>query len=233
MKCPDRDLAKAEYECFLSKKVAIDREKFSSFNISKERVDTFLGSYLNKNDAYKHAWMVMFLVFTLSHGQSQVERVFNINDDIMVENMHNDSLIAQIMVYNHRKCNNFQPHNYEIGQKLRAIVLSAYSKYKLVRDQKEKDTIESEKQQRSEVVESKIHERERKISSVKSTISKLEKDADGCYDNAEKPDVDMATLLSKGNAFQKSIKEKKIVLNDLEEEVENLKKEKKLMCKCK
>ena len=42
----------------------------------------------------------------------------------------------------------------------------------------------------------------------------------------------MATLLSKENAFQKSIKEKKIVLSDLEKEVENIKKEKrKLMCK--
>ena len=41
----------------------------------------------------------------------------------------------------------------------------------------------------------------------------------------------MATLLSKGNAFRKSIKEKKIVLNGLEKDVENLKNEKrKLMC---
>ena len=104
------------------------------------------------------------------------------------------------------KCNNFEPHNYETGQKLRASVLSAHSKYKLVRDQKEKDAVESEKQQISEVIENKIHERERKISSVKSTISKLEKDADKCYDNAEKPDADMTTLLSKGNAFRKSIK---------------------------
>ena len=42
----------------------------------------------------------------------------------------------------------------------------------------------------------------------------------------------MTTLLSKGNAFRKSIKEKKLVLNDLEMGVENLKKEKrKLICK--
>ena len=100
---------------------------------------------------------------SLSHGQSQVERGLIINDDIMVVNMHSDSLITQRIVYDHMKCNNFQPHNHEIGQKLCASVLSAYSKYKLVRDQKEKDTIESEKQQRSEVIESKIHERKENI----------------------------------------------------------------------
>ena len=44
------------------------------------------------------------------------------------------------------KCNNFHPHSYVIGQKLLASVLSAYSKYKLVWDQKGKDTTESEKQ---------------------------------------------------------------------------------------
>ena len=184
-------------------------DKSSNFNISKERVDTFLGSYLNKTDAYKHAWMVMIFVFTLSHGQCQVERGFNINDDIMVENMHSDSLIAQRIVYNHMKCNDFQPHSYGIGQKLRTSVLSAYSKYKLVWNQKEKDTIKSEKQQKSEVIESKIRERDRKISSVKSTISKLKEHADCCYDNAGKPDADMATLLLKENSFQKSTKEKK------------------------
>ena len=72
--------------------------------------------------------------------------------------------------------------------------------------------------QRSDIIECKIHERERKISGVKSTISKLEKDAGECYDNAEKPDVDWP-LLSKGNAFRKSIKEKKVVLKDLGKEV--------------
>ena len=133
MKCWDGDLAKAEYKCFLSKEVALDREKFSNFDFSKKWVDTFLCSYLNKIDAYKQAWMVLIFVFTLSHGQSQVERCVNINDDIMVENMHNDSLIVQRIVYDQLKCSNFQPHNHGIGQKLRASVLSAYLKYKLVR----------------------------------------------------------------------------------------------------
>ena len=37
MKCQDGDLAKAEYECFLSKEVAVDREEFSDFNFSKKK----------------------------------------------------------------------------------------------------------------------------------------------------------------------------------------------------
>ena len=64
----------------------------------------------------------------------------------------------------------------------------------------------NEKQHKSEVIASKIHKRDRRISSVKSIISKLQKDAGKCYDNAKKPDADMVTLLSKGNAFHKAVK---------------------------
>ena len=64
----------------------------------------------------------------------------------------------------------------------------------------------NEKQHKSEVIASKIHKRDRRISSVKSIISKLQKDAEKCYDNAKKPDADMVTLWSKGNAFHKVIK---------------------------
>ena len=51
-----------------------------------------------------------------------------------------------------------------------------------------------------------MHKRDRRTSSVKSIISKLQKDAGKCYDNAKKPDADMVTLLSKGNVFHKVIK---------------------------
>ena len=64
----------------------------------------------------------------------------------------------------------------------------------------------NEKQHKSEVIASKIRKRDRRISSVKSIISKLHKDAEKCFDNAKKPDADMVTLLSKGNVFDKVIK---------------------------
>ena len=64
----------------------------------------------------------------------------------------------------------------------------------------------SEKQHRSEVIASKIHKTDSRISSVRSIISKLHKDAEKCFDNAKKSDADMVTLLSKGNVFHKVIK---------------------------
>ena len=62
------------------------------------------------------------------------------------------------------------------------------------------------KQHKSEVIATKIHKSGRRISSVKSINSKLHKDPEKCFDNAKKPDVDMVSLLSKGNVFHKVIK---------------------------
>ena len=52
----------------------------------------------------------------------------------------------------------------------------------------------SEKQHKSEVIASKIHKTDSRISSVRSIISKLHKDPEKCFDNAKKPDADMVTF---------------------------------------
>ena len=41
---------------------------------------------------------------------------------------------------------------------------------------------------------------------MKSMVTKLQKDAEKCYDNAKKPNADIDTLLTKGNASVKAIK---------------------------
>ena len=67
------------------------------------------------------------------------------------------------------------------------------------------DSSKNEKQLKSEVIASKIHKRDRRTLSVTSIISKLQKDAGKCYDNAKKSDADMVTLLSKENAIHKAV----------------------------
>ena len=67
------------------------------------------------------------------------------------------------------------------------------------------ESSKNENQLKSEVIASKIHKRDRGALSVTSIISKLPKDAGKCYDNAKKPDADMVTLLSKGNAIHKAV----------------------------
>ena len=48
-------------------------------------------------------WCVFKLLLCLSHEQASVERGFSVNSNLLVENMHEDSLIAQRIVYDHVK----------------------------------------------------------------------------------------------------------------------------------
>ena len=48
-------------------------------------------------------WCVFKLLLCLSHGQASVERGFSVNSNLLVENMHEDSLIAQRIVQDHVK----------------------------------------------------------------------------------------------------------------------------------
>ena len=61
--------------------------QFAMFNYQKDRLDIFLGQYLQKNDKYKNMFTVCIYVFVLSHGQADVERGFDINKNSLVENL--------------------------------------------------------------------------------------------------------------------------------------------------
>ena len=63
---------------------ATKSEKFLAFNIEKDRLDTFLAAHVYGVEKFSTLWNVMMFVFTMFYGQSNVERGFNINDDIVV-----------------------------------------------------------------------------------------------------------------------------------------------------
>ena len=52
-----------------------------------------------KNAKYAKLWEVFQIIFALSHGQAAVERGFSINNELMVENMKEESLTASRFVY--------------------------------------------------------------------------------------------------------------------------------------
>ena len=68
-----------------------------------DSLDKFFGRWFFRNEQYVSLWKVMIFVFTLSHGQAQIERGFNINADLMVEKLTSPSIVAQRRVYDHQK----------------------------------------------------------------------------------------------------------------------------------
>ena len=86
--------AKEQYLEFLDTIVLPNQETFLAINIEKDQLDFFLGAHAYEVDRFSALWNVI-LVFTMFHRQSNFERGFNINDDIVVENLKKESLIAQ------------------------------------------------------------------------------------------------------------------------------------------
>ena len=69
------------------------------------RLDTFLVEEIDSS--YNEAMMKFLrIVFCLSHGQADVERGFSANKELLVENLNEESLIAQRLVKDHirRRC---------------------------------------------------------------------------------------------------------------------------------
>ena len=77
----DAGKAKEQYLEFLDTVVLPNWEMCVAFNIEKDQLDTFLAAHVYGVEKFSALWNVMIFVFTMFHGQSNVEQGFNINND--------------------------------------------------------------------------------------------------------------------------------------------------------
>ena len=73
MSSEDGDKAKEQYLEFLDTVLLPNRETFLAFNIEKNRLYTFLTAHVYGVEKFSALWNVMIFVFTMFHGQSNVE----------------------------------------------------------------------------------------------------------------------------------------------------------------
>jgi len=73
--------------------------QFNEFEKSKDRLDRFDYSVIGQKSDFVELFSVVRCVLTLSHGNASVESGFSVNGDMLVENLHEDSLVAQRIVY--------------------------------------------------------------------------------------------------------------------------------------
>ena len=88
----DADTAKEQYDYFLSNEVSKNQNDFKNFDFLKTRLDEFMKTYTLNENKYEKFWDVCKYIFTLSHGQSSVERGFNINKDDLKQNMDTSTI---------------------------------------------------------------------------------------------------------------------------------------------
>ena len=93
------DNAKLEF-CSLSSAARVKlNEIFKNFSENDSRLDDFYYDVIGQDKSYKDPWCVSKIVLIFLHGQASVENGFSINSSIIVENLHEGSLVAQRLVY--------------------------------------------------------------------------------------------------------------------------------------
>ena len=120
--------AKYQFNDFIDNIAQKNFELFAGFDWGKDRLGNFYGQWLNKIKMYS-LWKVLIFSFVLSHGQSEIECGFNINDNLLVENLKTE-LTAQRSVQDFINASEVSVGKMEIGNVLIKSFKAAYSMYK-------------------------------------------------------------------------------------------------------
>ena len=94
----EADTVLAEYRKLVSDAKRYHLDKFSSFKITTDRLDSFLFEVLQNQNESQQLWITMQLILTLSHGQATVERGFSVNKEVLAPNLQETSLVAMRLV---------------------------------------------------------------------------------------------------------------------------------------
>ena len=95
----DADTAREQYDYFLSNEVSKNHNDLKNLFFLKTRLGEFIKTYTLNENEYEKFGDVCKYIFTLSHGQSSVERGFNINKDSLKQNMDTSTIEALRVVF--------------------------------------------------------------------------------------------------------------------------------------
>lgn len=219
------DEAKKEYFQLVGAAQREHKDAFLGFDARKDRLDVFLGEFMDGNVKYGKCWVVCKIVFILSHGQAAVERGFSINKELLVENLQRVSLICQRLV-----CD----YIIESGKEISEIPLSndllkscrlAHSRYATALEKKRVDSTTEEKDRKRKRKLEEIAEVKEKKRALKTCICSLEEDIKTYSIAAEKKN-DMS-MLTKANSFRVTVDSKKETLSTIENVLLKLTEEEK------
>ena len=224
------DSAKYQYSQLLNKEVVMYSKKFVEFDFNKQRLDSFFYPVIGTNLKYVNLWIICQLVFILNHGQAFTERGFSVNKKVSDDNMEDDSLVAQRLIYDAIKSSGCEVSEFPIMKKLRKICKQSRSRMLL---DKEKEKCHQQKSAKDLKRKAKRDE----IDEVKKAKIQVEKSIGTLKTNLTKQAITSGTesgskgkdAATKAAAFAKEMLAKEATLKNLCEAVQNLEAEYKAM----
>ena len=219
------DMILEQYTTFLDNIPLFGSDQCKTFNHSLEcnRLDELLFSHMSETK-YSLLLKVIRLILVLSHGQASVERGFSINKQVEVENLKEQSLVAQRLLCDHVKTVG-GVSNVTINNKLLVSSAMARQKYELyLQEEREKKKSNEEMRKRKHLLDE-LDDLKQKQQRMNSDINSLTKSADECCEKAER--TGNLTFVAKSNALRSArdkVEDLKKVEEKLEEKTEMLRK---------
>ena len=178
------DKSKEQFTALCSKASNDLNAKFSGFVRAEHRLDKFYYDLIGNDVEFSELFAVLQIVLILSHGNASVESGFSINKQFLVENLHEESLVAQRIVHDHiNAVGGLQSVN--IDKSLLQFVRGSHHRYTQALEQKRKERSDAEKE---------IAAKKRIGSEVKKLIAKKAKLEESIAQEKNKIDMEIAEL---------------------------------------
>ena len=146
------------------------------------------------------------LLLTLSHGQSQLERGFSVNKDITSTNMAAETLIAFRRVHDGVQSLGLPMEQCITAEMLRQCKF-ARSHYQFHLHEMKRESNETERERKRKAMKEELEQTEKKKKRLDSTVTSLEREADQLALDAEEQNE--MSMLTKSNALRSKAREKK------------------------
>ena len=124
---------------FYQKEVKLHSEMFRKYDRTKTRLDHFYFHSGFRMEKYPHLSYILQIVFTMSHGQADVERGFSQRNLLLKQNQSDETMNYQRIIKDHMCANSLKAQSIEISNQMILSVKSARLAYEELGRRKEKE----------------------------------------------------------------------------------------------
>ena len=166
----------------------------------------FLQKHIGSVSSLSKLWDLLRELLILSHGRATVERGFSVNRQVMIENMKEQTFIAQRTIQDHIQSIGGLDQ-LVVSRELLAAASAGRQRYSAYLEEQKKEQQQASQNRKRKIVLEEKAELEKKKKRLASDVSALQLDADSLAKEAE--EKAKLVLLSKSNAAaEKSSKRK-------------------------
>ena len=144
----EADTVLAEYRKLVSDAKRYHPDKFSSFKITTDRLDSFLFEVLQNQNESQQLWITMQLILTLSHRQTTVERGFSVNKEVLAPNLQETSLVAMRLVHSLMQAAKCKVADFVVNDALLSSCAHARNRYQMYLMERKAEQERTEKGQK-------------------------------------------------------------------------------------